>query len=76
LNGLRIGGAPVSPVHAHFFINLEGDPATASDYYALIRNVQDTVFAQTGTRLEPEIEMVGDWSDSGAHLAPDPTAML
>ncbi len=76
LKGFRIGGAQVSPVHANFFINLEGDQATASDYYALIRHVQDTVFAQTGTRLEPEIEMVGDWSDSGAHLAPDPTAML
>jgi UDP-N-acetylmuramate dehydrogenase len=58
LKGTRIGGAQVSPIHANFFINTGG--ATASDYYALICRVRDTIFEKTGVLLETEVELVGE----------------
>lgn len=61
LKGHRIGSAQVSPVHANFFLN-EGGAANASDYYALVRHVQQTVAAQSGVLLEPEIEFIGAFS--------------
>lgn len=59
LKGYRIGGAQVSPVHANFFINT--GKASARDYYALIRHVQQVVEQQSGVRLEPEVEMLGEF---------------
>lgn len=59
LKGVRIGGVEVSHKHANFFINT--GEATATDYYALIRHVQDTVQMQFGIALELEIELVGAW---------------
>jgi len=59
LKGYSVGGAQVSPVHANFFINTGG--ATASDYYALICHVQESVQQKTGVALEMEVELVGDW---------------
>jgi len=59
LKGYAIGGAQVSPVHANFFINTGG--ATASDYYALIQHVGETVVLKTGITLELEIELIGEW---------------
>ena len=61
LKGHRIGSAQVSPVHANFFLNERGT-ANASDYYALVRHVQQTVAAQSGVVLEPEIEFIGVFS--------------
>ena len=61
LKGHRIGSAQVSPVNANFFLN-EGGAANASDYYALVRHVQQTVAAQSGIMLEPEIEFIGAFS--------------
>jgi UDP-N-acetylmuramate dehydrogenase len=58
LKGYRIGGAQVSPVHANFFINT--GLTTASDYYALICHVQRVVEAESGVRLETEVELVGE----------------
>jgi UDP-N-acetylmuramate dehydrogenase len=58
LKGYRIGGAQVSPIHANFFINTGS--ATASDYYALIQHVRETVNRETGAALEMEIELVGE----------------
>ena len=60
LKGYTIGNAQVSPVHANFFINTGGD-AKASDYFALVQHVQQTVKAQTGITLELEIETLGEW---------------
>lgn len=60
LKGYRIGNAMVSPIHANFFIN-EGGDATASDYYALIRHVQQAVYEAHGIMLDMEIELVGEW---------------
>lgn len=59
LKGYRIGGAQVSPIHANFFINAA--QATATDYYALIRYVQEMVHQTSGVELEMEVELVGDW---------------
>ena len=58
LKGLRVGGASVSEKHANFVIAEPG--ATALDVLSLIRHVQETVAAQTGIRLEPEVHLVGD----------------
>ena len=59
LKGYSIGGAQVSPIHANFFINT--GEATATDYYALIRYVQEKVRKQSHIELEMEVEVVGEW---------------
>ena len=59
LKGHRIGGAQVSEKHAGFIINR--DHATASDIASLIRHVQDTVLADSGVLLEPEIRFLGSF---------------
>ena len=59
LKGYQIGGAQVSEKHAGFIINRES--ATAADIAALIRHVQETVFEQSGVRLEPEIRFLGEF---------------
>lgn len=58
LKGHQIGGVQISPVHANFFINVDG--GTASDYYALIEYAQSTVAQKTGVHLELEIECIGE----------------
>ena len=57
--GLREGGAEVSEIHANFIVNRGG--ATAGDVLRLIRRVRERVFETSGTRLELEIELVGDF---------------
>ena len=57
LKGLRVGGASVSTLHAGFLVNDEN--GTASDYLALIGEVQRIVEEKTGVRLEPEVRIVG-----------------
>ena len=59
LKGYRIGGVKVSEQHANFFINT-GD-ASADDVLALIHHVQGEVERRLGVKLEPEIELVGEW---------------
>lgn len=54
LKGYRIGGAQVSEKHAGFIINV-GD-ATSADVEALVKHIQDTVFAKNGVMLECEIK--------------------
>lgn len=56
LKGTQIGGARVSEKHAGFVVNAGG--ATCGDVLALIRHVQETVYARTGVRLEPEVKIV------------------
>ncbi|MCA9915742.1 MAG: UDP-N-acetylmuramate dehydrogenase [Anaerolineae bacterium] len=60
LKGLRMGGLEVSQKHANFIVNIS-EEATASNYYALIRHVQETVYQLQGVSLELEIELVGEW---------------
>lgn len=59
LKGHRIGGVKVSEQHANFLINT-GD-ASAADVLALIHHVQGEVERRLGVRLEPEIELIGEW---------------
>ena len=57
LKGFSIGGAQVSEKHAGFCINKGG---TAADFLALMAHVQQTVQAQFGTMLEPEVRILGE----------------
>jgi UDP-N-acetylmuramate dehydrogenase len=59
LKGYRIGGVEVSKKHANWFVSDES--ATAEDVRALLAEVWHAVFATFGIKLEPEIELVGDW---------------
>ena len=58
LKGKQVGGAQVSEKHAGFLINAGG--ATASDFLALMKLVQETVRKESGILLEPEVRIVGD----------------
>jgi UDP-N-acetylmuramate dehydrogenase len=60
LKGKQIGRAMVSPIHANFIINL-GD-ASAQDIWRLMKVVQETVKEKSGINLEPEIELIGEFS--------------
>ena len=55
LKGFAVGGAAISTKHAGFAVNV-GD-ATAADVKALLRQVSDIVFEQSGIRLEPEVRI-------------------
>ena len=57
LRGARVGSAQISPVHANFIVNLGG--ATARDVLALIERAQAAVLEAHGTRLVPEVRIVG-----------------
>lgn len=58
LKGFSIGGAEVSSKHAGFIVNTGS--ATASDVYALVQHVIQTVKAKSGVELEPEIRFIGE----------------
>lgn len=55
LKGFRVGGAGISVKHAGFAVNLGG--ATAEDVKALLHQVSDRVFENSGIRLEPEVRI-------------------
>ena len=55
LKGFAVGGAAISTKHAGFAVNVGG--ATAADVKALLRQVSDIVFEQSGIRLEPEVRI-------------------
>ncbi len=57
LKGHRLGSAFVSPKHANFFQSDAG--GSADDVRRLIEEVQKRVEEKTGTRLVPELRMVG-----------------
>lgn len=57
LKGRRVGGAVVSEKHAGFIVNAGG--ATCSDVLRLIEIIQETVFRETGVRLECEVKQIG-----------------
>lgn len=56
LKGRIVGGAQVSEKHSGFVINT-GD-ATAEDVKALIKIIQEEVFAMTEIKLEPEVRII------------------
>lgn len=55
LRGFQVGGAAISSKHAGFAVNV--DHATAEDVKALLQQVSDKVYEQTGIRLEPEVRI-------------------
>jgi UDP-N-acetylmuramate dehydrogenase len=59
LKGKRIGNAEISTQHANFFLNT--DRTRAEDMKALLELAQTTVFEKFGVKLEPEIEIIGEW---------------
>lgn len=58
LQGLRVGGAQVSTLHAGFIVNQ--DNATAHDILTLMHLIQFTVKDQFGVELEPEVRIIGE----------------
>jgi UDP-N-acetylmuramate dehydrogenase len=60
LKGFQVGGAKVSTIHANFIVN-EGR-ATSHDVAAVMRKIQQSVKAEYGIQLEPEILPLGDWN--------------
>ncbi len=59
LKGHMLGGAMVSPKHANFIINHEGQ-ASASDIEHLITHVHQTILQQTGVDLIREVHILGE----------------
>lgn len=55
LKGRGVGGAEISRKHAGFVVNRGG--ATARDVLETIKLVQETVYADSGFRLEPEVRI-------------------
>ena len=58
LKGASVGGAMVSQKHAGFVVNTGN--ASARDVVRLIGHIQDTVYAQAGVRLHPEVRVIGE----------------
>ena len=58
LQGYRVGGAEVSTKHAGFIVNVGN--ATAADYVAVIRHVQQVVKEKFDVELETEVRIIGD----------------
>jgi UDP-N-acetylmuramate dehydrogenase len=61
LKGYTIGGACVSELHSGFIINKDG--ATSRDIYNLIRYIQERVYYKEGVKLEPEVRLLGSFSN-------------
>lgn len=57
--GSVIGGARVSELHANYILNT--GEATAADVVALMHKVSALVMEKFGTRLEPEIKLLGEF---------------
>ncbi len=68
LKGYRIGGVEVSKKHANWFVSDES--ATAEDVRALLAEVWHVIFSTFGIKLEPEIELIGDWHFEIENQAP------
>ena len=60
LRGFTVGGAQVSEKHCGFVVN-RGN-ATAADVWELICEVKRRVKEMTGVELEPEVKLLGDFT--------------
>lgn len=63
LRGFRIGDAQVSEKHCGFVINC--GQASASDVMAVCRHVSDTVYRESGVKLELELKLLGNFEPAG-----------
>ncbi len=59
LKGKTIGGAQISEKHSNFIINKGG--AKAKDVYQLMKLAQGEVYKKFKIRLEPEIQLLGEF---------------
>lgn len=59
---IQAGGAHISGKHANFIIAEPG--AMAEDVIAVIRTVQDRVRKDAGVELEPEVHLIGEFSQT------------
>jgi len=59
--GTTVGGAKISDEHANIFINTGN--ATSTDIYRLIMQTKKRVKEAYGFELEPEVQMIGDFTD-------------
>lgn len=59
--GMAEGGARISEVHANFIVTSPG--ARAADVHTLIARIRTMVAEQTGVTLEPEIKLIGDFTE-------------
>jgi len=66
MKGRACGAAWVSPLHANFILNRGG--ARAAEVRALIEEARQAVRRAAGLELQLEIELVGDWADTGSDL--------
>jgi UDP-N-acetylmuramate dehydrogenase len=66
LKGTQVGDAVISPMHANFIINR--GKATAIDFMELMLLMQNKVQQKFGVRLQPEIELVGEWDNHARRL--------
>jgi UDP-N-acetylmuramate dehydrogenase len=62
LKGVRVGGARLSEKHSNWIVNEGG--ATSKDVLALIGLIRDKVKEATGIRLETEVKVVGEDSET------------
>jgi len=62
LKGIEAGGAQFSTKHANFIVNNGG--ATAADVVRLIHLARNRVRESFGVELEPEVQVVGRWSEA------------
>jgi UDP-N-acetylmuramate dehydrogenase len=58
LKGLRRGDAMVSPLHANFIVNVGA--ARTRDVLELITLIRERVYQERGTRLELEVQIIGE----------------
>ena len=73
LKGTRRGGAEISIRHSNFIVNHGG--ATARDVLALIQMVQRAVWQEQGVWLQPEIELVGRWTEADRQAVLEPRTL-
>jgi UDP-N-acetylmuramate dehydrogenase len=67
LKGRRVGGAEISAKHANFIVNVGG--ATAAHVRELAEAARTDVERRFGTKLEYEVQFIGDWPGQTQEVA-------
>ncbi|USR93144.1 UDP-N-acetylmuramate dehydrogenase [Phormidium yuhuli AB48] len=66
LKGYRVGGVHVANEHANFILN--SGQGTAQDAIAVIRHVRDVVRHRWDVELQPEVKLIGEFSQDVSDL--------